>query len=76
MYTATQVLQIIIQLDKRVQDSEGVALLNTECLERSWDGNCHSIDDVLEKLLSDNHIVTSRGCRLLQMPLGKSRLVP
>jgi hypothetical protein len=59
MYTASQVLQILIKLDKYHQDEEGTALLNTECLETPWDGNCHSLDEVLTQLLIVNDLVPS-----------------
>jgi hypothetical protein len=49
MFTAAQVLQILARFDKIVQDEEGHALIGTD-LFTSWDGNCHSAEEVLAKI--------------------------
>lgn len=56
-YSAEQVLQILIHVNHIAQEEEGYSLLNLEDSEQSWDGMCHTVDEVVAHILKKNRII-------------------
>jgi hypothetical protein len=52
MFSTDQVLQILVQVSDLVQDES----LRMQMLWESWDGACHTADEVLIRFLSVNGI--------------------